>query len=165
MKTIYMIRHSEAAPRQGSMPDYMRPLSWNGVDSIKILGEFLNKNGVHFDSILTSHAVRAYETALYLAENTHFPNDKIIEDKRLYTADFHAYINILFEQPDDCSCLAIVGHNPQITALVNYFLKGHDAFLLPGATVAVTIDTDKWTDVCLARNEVVLSWTPGKKNK
>lgn len=158
-----MLRHSLAEPKQGSMPDFMRPLSLDGIEIIKNLGSFLHKKQVCFDSILASHAVRAYETALYLAETTNVSNDKIVEDRRLYSADLHAYINILFEQPDENCHLAIVGHNPQITALASYFMKENDLFLPPGAMVAVKIDTDKWTDACLAGSELLFSWTPGNK--
>ena len=163
MKTLYMLRHSLADPKQGGRSDFMRPLSPDGIQIIKNLGNLFHKKQVCFDCILASQAVRAYETALYLAEATNVSNDKIVEDRRLYSADFQAYLNILFEQPDEYSHLAIVGHNPQITALAGYFLKEIDLFLLPGAMVAVKIDTDNWTDLCLAGSELLFRWTPGDK--
>jgi phosphohistidine phosphatase len=158
MKTIYLIRHAEAAAKQNGLSDYQRPLTTGGVESVNKLGEYLNKASVRFDNIITSHAVRALQTAHGIAGKTDFPENKIVIEKSIYTSGIDSYLDIIFEQPDEMSNLAIIGHNPHITGLANYLMKEELFFLTPSAMVAMKFHTDKWTDICLAEMELFLVW-------
>ncbi len=156
MKTLFLIRHAEA--KQCDIPDHKRPLTKEGIASVNKLGAYLNNASLRFDGIITSHAVRATETAMGIAEQIAFPVDKIIANKRIYTAVLDTYFNLIFEQPDEINNLAIVGHNPHITDLVNYFIKGKTTFLFPSNMVALQFHTDKWTDICIADKKLLFVW-------
>lgn len=160
MKTLFLIRHAEAI--QGVMPDYKRPLTNEGVVSVNKLGAYLNKASIRFEGIITSHAVRAYETAHLIAEQNGFPPNKIITKRQLYATFLDTYFDVIFEQHDEINNLAIIGHNPQITDLVNYFIKGKTIFLAPSNLVALQFHTDKWTDICLADKKLLFVWSPVK---
>ncbi len=160
MKTLYLIRHSSAEASHSSMQDIVRPLTLEGVQRINSLCEFLNKRGVRFDTIVTSNAVRAFETALYISEGLSLSQQNINRNKKMYTGNSDTYLDILFEQNDIMKHVAFIGHNPQVTDLANYFLNNDNIFLLPCGLVAIQFLTNRWTDVCLAEKTFLFKWTP-----
>lgn len=162
MKTLYLIRHAEAEGKQPDMQDFQRTLTLDGIGNLNKLGEYLTTAGIHFDSIITSHAARAFETALCIADQIAFPEKEIITDKRIYSADNDTYLDILYEQPDEINHLAFVGHNPSITGLASYFLVGQSVFLFPANMVAIQFSTDKWAEIRHAERELLFAWPHGK---
>src|SRR4051794_27457808 len=64
---LYLVRHAEATP--GS-PDELRPLSDEGREQARELGERLGAEGVSPDVVLTSPLLRARETGEALARAT-----------------------------------------------------------------------------------------------
>lgn len=158
MKTLYLIRHAEAAAKQNGIPDYQRVLTKEGVECVAELGAFLKNMRICFDSMITSHAARALDTAHGIADATGYPENKILIENGIYSAGIDNYLDILFEQPDEVCNLAFIGHNPHITGLANYLMKEEIFFLSPSSMVAIRFHTDKWTDICLAGKELFLVW-------
>jgi len=158
MKTLFLIRHAEAAAKQNGLSDYQRPLTKEGVESVNNLAAYLNNASVRFDNIITSHAVRALQTAQGIAGKTDFPENKIVIEKSIYTAGIDSYLDLIFVQPDEMCHLAIIGHNPYITGLANFLMKEELFFLTPSSIVALKFYTDKWIDICLAEKELYFVW-------
>ena len=61
---LYLVRHAEAADGD---PDELRPLTAEGRETARALGERLAKEGVQPDAVLTSPLLRARETGQELA--------------------------------------------------------------------------------------------------
>lgn len=61
---LFLIRHAEAAPGE---PDELRPLTADGREHARALGDRLRDAGVAPDAVLTSPLLRARETAAALA--------------------------------------------------------------------------------------------------
>lgn len=158
MKTLYLIRHAEAAAKQTGIPDDQRPLTKEGLEHVAELGAFLKNMRICFDGIITSHATRALDTARGIADATAYPENKIFIEKGIYTAGIDNYLDILFEQPDEVCNLAFIGHNPHITGLANYLMKDDHFFFSPSSMVAMKFHADVWTDICLAEKELFIVW-------
>ncbi|HEY7196352.1 MAG TPA: phosphohistidine phosphatase SixA [Gaiellaceae bacterium] len=60
---LLLVRHAEAA---SGTPDDLRPLTANGREQARLLGERLRGEGVRPDAILSSPLLRARETAALL---------------------------------------------------------------------------------------------------
>ena len=60
---VLLVRHAEAAPGQ---PDELRPLTAQGREQARALGERLRGDGLVPDAVLTSPLLRARETAATL---------------------------------------------------------------------------------------------------
>ena len=61
---LYLVRHAEAAPGE---PDELRPLTPQGREQARALGQRLDADGAHPEAILTSPLLRARETGGELA--------------------------------------------------------------------------------------------------
>lgn len=64
---LFLVRHADAKPGD---PDELRPLSDQGREEARKLGERLREEGVEPDVVLTSPLLRARETADALARTT-----------------------------------------------------------------------------------------------
>jgi len=67
---LYLIRHGIAAERGGDYPDdSKRPLTSQGISSLRKEAKALDALGIGFDHIITSPLVRTKQTAEILAEH------------------------------------------------------------------------------------------------
>jgi phosphohistidine phosphatase len=60
---LVIVRHGEAAPGE---PDELRPLTPQGREQARELGERLREQGLHADAVVSSPLLRARETAAAL---------------------------------------------------------------------------------------------------
>ncbi len=162
MKTLYIARHAKSSWDDLSASDHDRKLLPTGKKRTKRVAQWLKEQGVLPDKIISSTAVRAYETARLLAKGMGFPEEKIEKTRQLYGADPDDVFSLLFALPDRVEKVMVVGHNPGFTDLVNLFLKDNRQIdnLPTSGVAAVTFDTDRWEKLPLARHKFQFLTTP-----
>jgi phosphohistidine phosphatase len=147
MKTIYIVRHAKSSWDLTELPDEMRPLMEKGKKRTKRVIDFFHKNNINVDYIITSHAVRAHETAKLLAYGLKYPFEDIKVDRQVYYADGDSILDQFYDLPERFNSIMIVGHNPTLTDLANRFLKNPIENLPTSGVVSITFSTDKWEEV------------------
>ncbi len=146
MKLLTLIRHAKS-DWDNDLSDFDRPLSERGEKDAPKMGEYLAANLPKPDLIISSPAVRAYETAEIIAEKVGYPVDKIHYIDELYMCSVSEYIEILIEQNVKIRHIFLISHNPGITGLAN-LLTGGDIENIPTSGVAhIEFDLYKWDDV------------------
>jgi phosphohistidine phosphatase len=144
MKTIYFVRHAKASWDFPELSDIQRPLLDVGKKRTKKIIKFLLEKGIVPALILSSPAVRAFETAKLLAAGLHYPEDTIKIAKSIYHGDVEHILNDIFALPNTTSSVMIVGHNPVITNLVNMFTNPAVDILPTSGLVGISFETDQW---------------------
>lgn len=129
------------------IPDEQRPLLEKGKKRTKKVIDYLLENHIKVDYIISSHAVRAQETAKILAHALKYPIENIKIDSQIYHADGDAILNQFYDLPDRFDSVMIVGHNPSLTDFVNLFLKSPIDNLPTSGVVSFSFDTDHWEKV------------------
>ena len=77
-----------------------------------------------------------------------------ITTRALYTFDYREVLRWIATQPDDTDSLALVGHNPALTELVNFFVGPGTLDNLPTAGWAeLSICIDEWLQALDAKGE------------
>jgi phosphohistidine phosphatase len=147
MKTIYFVRHAKASWDFPELSDIQRPLLDVGKKRTKKIIKFLLEKGIVPELILSSPAVRAFETAKLLAAGLHYPEDTIKIAMSIYHGDVEHILNDIFALPNATSSVMIVGHNPVITHLVNLFATPGVSLLPTSGLAGISFDTDKWEKV------------------
>lgn len=160
MKTLYIVRHAKSSWDHLGLADHERPLLPKGVNRTKLITDYLLERNTKIDLIITSHAVRALETAKIIANALHYPEDKIQISTDIYHSDFDSLLNHLFETPDDIESLMMAGHNPTFTYFANYFLKDKLDWLPTSGVVCVEFKTDRWEKVLDAKKRVKFVISP-----
>jgi len=150
MKTIYIVRHAKSSWDISDQPDEKRPLLEKGKKRTKRVIDFFHKNKISVDYIISSHAVRAHETAKIMAHGLKYPLEEIKIDRQIYYADSDSILNQFYDLPERFKSVMIVGHNPTLTDLANRFLKTPIENLPTSGVVSFTFDSDKWEEVLVA---------------
>ncbi len=160
MKLLYIARHAKSSWDFSGISDHERPLIGKGIKRTKLIGNYLLQNNAKPDLIISSFAVRAYETAALIAESLSYPKENIQVENNLY----HSNVDILFDHiyglSNSVNSVMMVGHNPTFTEFSNYFLKDEIDWLPTSAVVCVSFDTDKWGDIHLAKKRVKFVISP-----
>jgi phosphohistidine phosphatase len=147
MKTIYLVRHAKASWDEPGVSDADRPLIPKGVKNTKLIVDFLLKRESSIDLIISSPAVRAFETAKIVAEGLNYPVNKIKIDRKIYDGYYDRILDIIYGTSSDLNSLMIFGHNPTITNLANLFLHPGIEAMPTSCIVCLSFLVDKWEEI------------------
>lgn len=154
MKTLYLVRHAKSSWDTAYQHDYERPLLKKGINRTQKLAAYLQKHGIKPDLIVSSHAVRAFETACLIAQVLQYPQTEIQIESQLYFSGTQAMENVVFGLPENKHNVMLVGHNPDMTQFANQFLFQKVDYLPTSALVSVSFETQSWTDLMLASRNI-----------
>ena len=99
------------------------------------MGKRLARRGLDPDLLLTSTALRARETADYLAAALDIERSRIRVERRIYLASPGELLKVIAALDDSLASVLLVGHNPGLTDLANMLLPSLDLDNLPTAGV------------------------------
>jgi phosphohistidine phosphatase len=147
MKTVYIVRHAKSSWENPLLPDDQRPLLEKGKKRTKKIIDFLLRQDVSVDLMISSHAVRALETAKILAHALRYPKENIRIDSRIYSTDGNGLFDEFNDLPEKSSSVMIIGHNPALTDFVNSFLDAKIDHLPTSGVFSITFRTERWEEV------------------
>jgi phosphohistidine phosphatase len=154
MKTIYLVRHAKSSWQNPGQKDHERPLLESGIERTQKVTGFLLKKGVKPGLIISSHAVRAVETARLLAKALNYPEEAIRQERQIYLGTEDNLMDIVSSLPEELDSVMMVGHNPVMTGFVQ-MLQARIAEDLPtSAVVSISFETDNWTKILLSNKRV-----------
>jgi phosphohistidine phosphatase len=160
MKTLYIVRHAKSSWDFPDLADHERPILEKGKKRTKLVLDYLKENNCTVDLFISSHAVRAQQTAVIIAEGLNYPKENIQISTNIYHGSLDVIFDELFELPDDINSVMLFGHNPTFTTLANYFMPKKIDWLPTSAIVCIEFDTDKWENFISARKKVKFVITP-----
>jgi phosphohistidine phosphatase len=162
MKTLYLLRHAHAAPKELSFSDFDRPLDERGREEAEAVAEFLKGKNITFDYVMCSGALRTQETleplrsvvgtnAIEISENFYnSPEDQILKHIRHVS--------------DERSKILYIGHNPGIAFAAIKFAKVFPDVLMEGITPATLIGfqfpIEKWEELDWREGEIMDVYQP-----
>jgi phosphohistidine phosphatase len=115
---LYLVRHAQAAPGE---PDELRPLTREGREQARALGERLRGENVHPDALLTSPLLRARETGGELARALEIeaePDERLapgasVDDVRAAVEGRGERVVVVGHQPDCGEIAAALTGGPE----------------------------------------------------
>ena len=122
MRTLYLVRHAKSSWQDTSLADHERPLNKRGLRDAPVMGQRLADKKVGIDSIWSSPARRALETARILARALNYPQEKVVRRDRLYAGTIESFLLELRSCPDEVKGLLVVGHNPLISEFADLLI-------------------------------------------
>jgi phosphohistidine phosphatase len=147
MLQLTLIRHAKSSWENPALSDFDRPLNKRGRKNAPLMGKIIRKRGLVFEQIVSSPALRAITTARLMAEKLGFPEHEVEQRADLYDASLDALLDCVSSLDNQYSKIALVAHNPGITALCNH-LTGESITNLPTCAVAlIEFDLDDWRAV------------------
>ncbi len=153
MKTLYLFRHAKSSWDDSRLADEERPLTPKGIKNTLVVAEHLRNQGIRPELMISSHAVRAYETAVLIAKVLGYPKEQIRVDRKIYDGYFDRILDIIYGTPNDIGSLMIIGHNPTITQLANLLLDPGIPEMRTSAVVAIRFYTGQWESLPMSKVE------------
>jgi phosphohistidine phosphatase len=167
MKTLIIVRHAKSSWDNPMLSDHDRPLLEMGKKRTRLVVNKLQEMNIQPDLIISSSAIRAFETAQYVAKGLNYPKDAIKASESFYMASTREILNEFFDMPDRFNTLMVVGHNPTLTHLANLFLSTPLDNLPTSGVVLLHFKTDHWDQIHLSkpvREEVITPKSLKKKH-
>jgi len=147
MKTVYLIRHGEAEWNNLDGNDINRALTTLGHENAVALGKQLTKSKIFFDAVISSSAIRTKETALAIFGQSDFIIENILFKDELYLASYETMLSVIEGADQQNSTIAIIGHNPGISALSNYLTTDNIDAMATCGIVKVELEIDAWNEI------------------
>jgi phosphohistidine phosphatase len=111
---LWLIRHGIAADAEAFRgPDLDRPLTTDGRRQAQSFFAHLAKTRPAPDAVISSAAVRARATAEILCKAYRMPSPVMVP-KLNPGARFGSFKKVASDYVDECACIAIVGHEPDL---------------------------------------------------
>jgi phosphohistidine phosphatase len=161
-KTIYLVRHAKAEDQALMFKDFDRELLSSGIMDAARMGKFLVDQGVKIGLLVSSTAVRAYQTSKVLAEQLSYEIDDIVEEQKLYDGGPKSYLSVINSCPEELEALMIVGHNPDITYFAEYLTHGNVMSMEKGGVMEIVVKDFKWEEISGKTGEMVCYISPKK---
>lgn len=160
MKTLYIVRHAKSSWDYPGLPDEQRPLLEKGKKRTKRIIDFLLEKEVVVDFIISSPAVRAFETAKIIGKALKHQEEEIQKDSLLYQADAERLHNLFFDLPSGVDSLMIFGHNPTLTNFANDFIVPKIDSIPTSGVVCIDFDIEQWEDISSFKSKLRFFITP-----
>lgn len=142
MKTLYLIRHAKSDWNNPTLSDFDRPLNKRGLRDAPFIAKKLKKLDFNPELIVCSPAQRTITTSELIANKT-----CTLYIDAIYEASLSDLTHITNALPYKHSEIAIIGHNPSITALSNYLTNDYIDNMPTCSVVKIELEIDNWNEV------------------
>ncbi len=105
------------------------------------------------DMVISSCSLRTQETADQLADQLEFEGPRYYL-KELYLTSPERLKEMLMMQEKQFESILVVGHNPQVTELVNMLTEEHISKIPTVGVVAINFDIEEWSELEEAQGEI-----------
>jgi len=149
MKKLTLIRHGKS-DHSAHLADRDRPLNPRGEADAAAMAEWLKTHyaGCAPQQIFSSPARRALTTAKIIAPKLDSEAATVVTDARLYTFEPEPLYRFLETLDDQLDFIALVGHNPAMTLLINELCSNTSIDNLPTCGVAeLALAITEWVEI------------------
>ena len=148
-RCLLILRHAKSSWDSGADTDFERPLAERGKRDAPRMGQWLNRQNLKPDLVVSSPAERALQTTLRVCKELGVKKKKITWDSRIYGSSTPQLLEVLSDIPAKADRVMLVGHNPGLEDLLRYLWGENtvvppDGKLLPTAALAQVILPKNW---------------------
>lgn len=141
-KILLLLRHAKSSWDDANLSDYDRPLNSRGKQNASTMGNFLKKQNLVPDLIISSTAKRANKTADIIAKKSGY-DKKIFESKVLYGATADDYTSVIHDINNEYKTVLLIGHNPTIEEVLERIIG--ERYIMKTCSLAyIDLSIDSW---------------------
>lgn len=163
---LFLLRHAKSDWKKDVATDFERPLSERGLKDAQKMANWLVQQSDLPTMIVSSPALRAYQTALIFAHALDLQPGDINFDKGIYEASVNHILEIVREFPKTEKSILLIGHNPGFDSLLQMLCKmveaRADGKLMTTATVAKVSVPSTWQRISSNSCELSLFSRPNE---
>lgn len=160
-RTLFLIRHAEAEA-ENNFRDFNRNLTSRGKEDALRTSMRLQNHQSLPQLILSSPATRAINTAKIFVETLEIPFNKVRLENTIYQASSNNLLSLINYIDDKCKVVALVGHNPGISDLMNYLAGDVFGFIPTSGIVQLQMEVASWRLVTEGSAKIVWHTFPNE---
>lgn len=143
-KQLLLIRHAKSDWANSNLTDFDRPLNQRGDKNAPEMVQRLVHKGIQPELIVSSPALRALTTAKYFAAGWKMEADKLVINDAIYEATTNALLKTISNFDDQYHQVALFGHNPGLSDLLNYLTKAYIANMPTCGVAVIEFPFNEW---------------------
>ncbi|PYP88106.1 MAG: phosphohistidine phosphatase SixA [Blastocatellia bacterium AA13] len=141
---LYIIRHAIAQPigSKNDFTDEKRKLTTQGRELMTEAARGLRRLGIQLDLMFSSPLIRAIETAEIVADTLGYDGTHIVQTLNLAPGASFTELLAEVKRHNGAEAIALVGHQPDLGALVSTLVWGDSRMSLPlkkGSTCCINV--------------------------
>jgi phosphohistidine phosphatase len=144
-KQLIVVRHGKSDQGEHGMSDFDRTLNHRGNKNAHEMAERIIHKEIVPELIVSSPAVRALSTAKHFADVLNISQGNIQQEQSIYEANTTALLKVINQLSNDYQRVALFGHNPGLTELVNYLADAKIYNLPTAGVVVIDFPFDDWS--------------------
>lgn len=145
LKSITFIRHAKSSWDYPELNDFDRPLNDRGLRDAPFMGKKLLQYGARFDLIISSPSKRTSLTIQNICSQIKYHYKDIRWEGSIFHSSLSDLKKVIAELDNTLNSVAIVGHNPSITSIVNQMQYEELIENVPTAgVVCISFEYDNW---------------------
>ena len=152
VKKLTLLRHAKSSWDDTVERDFDRPVNGRGRRAAARIGRFIADEGLAFDHVVASPAVRVRQTIEGIEDGLGQPL-RPLWDTRIYLSSAATLLLLVQQFGDDKDDALLIGHNPGCEDLLLMLvppggeLRGEAELKYPTATLArIELDIERWAD-------------------
>lgn len=134
--TLYFLRHGHADHPSWSGPDASRPLTREGIETMRMEARTMTRLGILVGAVVSSPLVRARETA-EIAARALRAGDSVIIDDRLAPGFGPADLPGIVASYGAKGALLLVGHEPDMSDTIGELIGGGRVVMKKGGLARI----------------------------
>jgi len=143
-KQLIVVRHGKSDQGEYGMPDFDRTLNHRGNKNAHEMAERIIHKGIVPQQLVSSPALRAFSTAKHFADVLKVSYQDIQLEQSIYEANTTALLKVINQLNNEYDRIALFGHNPGLTELVNYLADAKIYNLPTAGVVVIDFPFDDW---------------------
>lgn len=167
MKTLTVLRHAKSSWDDPALRDFDRALNARGIKGAKLIGDYMKRERLEYDHVVSSPAVRCTETLELLWEG-YGKHLHPVWDRRIYLASCVTLLDVVKEVPAAASHTMMCGHNPGLEDLILLLTPDESEPMrdqieekFPTCALAeLVFEVDDWHDVKRGTGKVIRLMRP-----
>ena len=148
MKKLILVRHAKTEALSDVGTDFDRKLKRRGWSDAKLVAEVLKEKGCIPDKIISSPAIRAWQTATVFADVFKMKESSILSAKILYDGDTtEGLLDAIAGLAGKSKTIIVVGHNPDMATLSMRLLNERIEKFPTTAAITINFSISNWHDM------------------
>lgn len=157
MRLLLLIRHAKSSWKFPQLEDHDRPLNKRGQRDIALMTDYLNRQDLQIDKIVSSSAKRAISYARYMSEQCNIP---LQSERGVYTFSQKALLAEVQSLDPQLKTVAVIAHNPAVTGLLNEITESSIDNMPTSAIAFIRLAIPNWGSTRKACGSLIKVQTP-----
>ena len=153
MKSLIIVRHCKSSWTDPNLSDFERPLNNRGNFDGELMSNYLRDKEKKIDKLISSTSKRTRLTTKYFSQKINFESIDYLD--ALYHASYLDIINIIMEVENNLNLIMVIGHNPGLTELINYYTDMNLYNLPTTGIVKIKFKVSNWIDISKNKGFVI----------